>query len=70
MRKVKVVPKRWMGARLGMSLHSLELLLSHLEEIGMERQRYVVYADLVCQGFARRYYSESTVAEIPHILRS
>ena len=50
MRKLKVVPKKWMGARLGMSLHSIELLLSHLEEIGMQPQRYVVYSDLISEA--------------------
>ena len=33
-----------------MSLHSIERLLSNLEEIGMPRQRYVVYSDLISEA--------------------
>src|SRR5580692_3143788 len=39
-----VVPKKWMGARLGMKVASLDELLARLKDIGMRPQRYIVYA--------------------------
>ena len=52
MQQKKVVPKKWMGARLGMKVSSLEELLSRLNEIGMRDQRYVVYSELISEALA------------------
>jgi hypothetical protein len=47
MQQKNVLPKKWMGARLGMTVESLDELLSRLKDIGMRPQRYVAYADLM-----------------------
>ena len=50
MQQKGVVPKKWMGARLGMSAASLDELLARIKEIGMRPQRYVVYAELIAES--------------------
>lgn len=60
MQKKDVVPKKWMGARLGMTVESLNELLNGLPEIGMSSQRYVVYADLIAESL-----SEDLVLNFP-----
>jgi hypothetical protein len=42
-----ILPKKWMAASLGTDVSSLEQLLGRLDDIGMRRQRYVVYDDLI-----------------------
>jgi hypothetical protein len=58
--KKNVVPKKWMGARLGMEVASLEELLARLNEIGMRQQRYVVYTELISEAL-----SEDIVPNLP-----
>src|SRR5436190_724534 len=41
MQQKAVVPMKWMGARLGMTVASLEQLLGRIKDIGMRAQRYV-----------------------------
>lgn len=55
-----VIPRKWMAARLGMQVASLDELLEHLDEIGMRLQRYVVYPDLIAESF-----SEDLVLNLP-----
>jgi len=45
-----VVSKKWMAARLGMNVASLEALLTRLQDIGMRAQRYLVYAELIAES--------------------
>jgi hypothetical protein len=60
MQRKSVIPKKWMGAQLGMTLASLDELLPRLKEIGMHVQRYVVYPDLIAQSL-----SEDLVPNLP-----
>lgn len=46
----RIVPKKWMGARLGMTVGSLNEVLSRLQELGMRPQRYVVYEGLIAES--------------------
>jgi hypothetical protein len=46
----RVVPKKLMGARLGMRVDSLELLLACLNDLGMRPQRYIVYPELISEA--------------------
>lgn len=55
-----VVPKKWMGARLGMTVASLDELLARLADIGMRPNRYIVYPDLVAESL-----SEDIVPNLP-----
>jgi hypothetical protein len=50
MQQKDVMPKKWMGARLGMTVASLDGLLSRLPDLQMRPQRYVVYADLIADA--------------------
>ena len=60
MQRKNVIPKKWMGAQLGMKVDSLDELLSRLKDIGMHRQRYVIYPDLIAQSL-----SEDLVPNLP-----
>lgn len=53
-------PKKWMGARLGMTVASLVDVLSHLSVLQMRRQRYDVYPELVAKSL-----SEDLVRNLP-----
>ena len=48
----QVVPKKWMGARLGMTVASLDLLLAHLRDIGLPPQRYIIYPELISEALS------------------
>jgi hypothetical protein len=56
----QVTPMKWMGARLGMTEGSLEILLGKLSEIGLRPQRYVVYPELIAESL-----SEDIVPALP-----
>jgi hypothetical protein len=60
MQQKDVVPKKWMGARLGMTVDSLEDVLSHLSGLQMRRQRYDIYSDLIAKSL-----SEDLVPNLP-----
>jgi hypothetical protein len=60
MQQKNVVPKKWIGARLGMTVASLDQLLSGLRGIGMRPQRYVAYDDLIDESL-----SEELVPNLP-----
>jgi hypothetical protein len=60
MQQKDVVPKKWMGARLGMMVNSLDQLLSRLKDLAMRPQRYVVYADMIANSL-----SEDLVPNLP-----
>ena len=60
MQQRNVVPKKWIGARLGMKVVSLDELLSRLQDIEMRPQQYVVYADLIAESL-----SEDVVPKLP-----
>ena len=60
MQQKSVLPKKWIGARLGMEEASLNELLSRLKDIGMRLQRYVVYVDLIAESL-----SEDLVPSLP-----
>ena len=50
MQQQRVLPKKWMGARLGMTTASFDLLLAHLQKIGLHPQRYIVYPHLIAES--------------------
>ncbi|MGD0898515.1 MAG: hypothetical protein ABR915_11810 [Thermoguttaceae bacterium] len=50
MQRKQVIPKKWMGAHLGMAPASLDALLGRLEGIGLRRQRYVVYPEMIAES--------------------
>jgi len=52
MQQQHVVPKKWMGARLGMTVASLDLLLAHLQDIGLRPQRYIIYPQLISEALS------------------
>ena len=52
MQRRQVVPKKWMGARLGMSMESLDTLLAGLEGIGLRPQRYIVYPEMIADSLS------------------
>lgn len=58
----KLVSKKWMGACLGMQVSSLEALLTRLGDIGMRRQRYVVYEELISEAL-----SEDLAPNLPRL---
>ena len=60
MQQKRVVPKKWMGAQLGMSIASLEQLLARLGDIGMRLNRYEVYKELIAESLA-----DDIVTELP-----
>jgi hypothetical protein len=60
MQQKDVETKKSMGARLGMTVDSLEQVLSHLSGLQMRRQRYDVYPDLVARSL-----SEDLVRNLP-----
>jgi hypothetical protein len=60
MQQKGVVPKKWMGARLGMRIASLDELLARLRDIGIRPERYVVYTDLISKSL-----SEDIVLNLP-----
>jgi hypothetical protein len=62
MARRNLVPKKWMAARLGMTEVSLDELFARLDELGMRRQRYVVYNDLIADSF-----SEDLVPNLPSL---
>lgn len=51
MQQKNFIPKKWMGAQLGMSGASLEKLLGKLQEIQMRRQLYEAYSELMIKSF-------------------
>jgi len=50
MQQKNVLPKKWIGARLGMEVASLDELLTRIKDIRMRPQRYVVYTDLIAES--------------------
>jgi hypothetical protein len=60
MQQQSVIPKMWMGARLGMDVDSLKALLDGLKKIGMPAHRYNIYSDLVSDAL-----SEDIVSHLP-----
>jgi hypothetical protein len=60
MQQKGVVPKEWMGARLGMKVASLDELLARLRQIGMRAERYLAYTELVAETL-----SEDLVLNLP-----
>lgn len=52
MQQKDVMPKKWMAARLGMRVASLDELLARLTDLGMRPQRYAVYADLIAASLS------------------
>lgn len=60
MQQKAVVPMKWMGARLGMNVASVQELLDRLKDIGMRPQRYIVYEKLIAESF-----SEDIVPNLP-----
>lgn len=52
MQQQRLLPRKWMGVRLGMTAGSLDRLLAHLHEIGLRPQRYVVYPQLVSEALS------------------
>lgn len=57
-----LIPKKWMAARLGMQVASLNALLDQLNELGMKRQRYVIYEDLIADSLR-----EDLAARFPNL---
>jgi hypothetical protein len=53
MQEKSVVPKKWMAAQLGTDAVSLDELLNRLPTIGMRRERYDVYPDLIDRSLPR-----------------
>ena len=53
MQQRSVVPKKWMAAQLGTDPASLDRVLEGLSEIGMRRERYEVYHDLIDRSLPR-----------------
>jgi len=51
MQQKGLIPKKWVGARLGMKVAPLEKLLDVLGEIQMRRPRYEVYSELMATSF-------------------
>jgi hypothetical protein len=51
MSRNNVLTKKWMGARLGMSVGSLDTLLSNLAAFGMQPNRYLVGNEFVAESF-------------------
>ncbi len=47
-----VLTKKWMGARLGMSVPSLDTLLSQLDVFGMQASRYIVGSEFVAESLS------------------
>jgi hypothetical protein len=52
MQQKQVVPKKWMGARLGMTVASLDRLLDRLRDIGLPPQRYIIYPQLISEALS------------------
>ncbi|MGA2032581.1 MAG: hypothetical protein ABSG68_10010 [Thermoguttaceae bacterium] len=50
MQRKHVVSKKWMGARLGMTEESLDVLLTRIDELGLRPQRYVVYPEMIADS--------------------
>lgn len=50
MQQKKVAPKTWIAARFGMTVDSLNALLSRLPDIELRPQRYVVYDNLISES--------------------
>jgi hypothetical protein len=46
----RVLPRKWMAARLGMEIDSLDEILKRLPELGLRTQRYLVYPELVSES--------------------
>jgi hypothetical protein len=46
-----VAPKKWLAARLGMQVQSLEELLNRIKEIGLRRERYVACDHLIDKAY-------------------
>lgn len=51
MQQKGLVPKRWMGAQLGMDVDSLDKLLSRLSGLQLRRRIYEAYPDLMVKSF-------------------
>jgi hypothetical protein len=52
MGQARMVSRKWMAARLGMSTESLQDVLSRLQLLGMRPQRYIVYPELISDTLA------------------
>jgi hypothetical protein len=50
MSRANVLPHKWMAARLGMMEDSLDELLGHLPQLGMQPQRYAVLPGFVAES--------------------
>ncbi len=48
----RIVPRKWMAARLGMTTGSLDRLLDRLPEMGLRPQRYIVYPQLISEALS------------------
>lgn len=55
-----VLPRKWMGARLGMTVASLDALLAKLDAFGMQRSRYEVGSEFIADSL-----SEDLVRHVP-----
>lgn len=55
-----VLPRKWMGARLGMTVASLDVLLGKLDVFGMQRSRYEVGSEFIADAL-----SEDLVRHVP-----
>ena len=53
MQQNRLLPKKWMAARLGMDEDSLDELLTRLAHLGMRPRRYVVYDHLIADSLAQ-----------------
>jgi hypothetical protein len=45
----RLLPRKWMAAKLGMHDGSLELIMGRLEDLGLRRQRYNPYPQIVAE---------------------
>lgn len=60
MQRARVVSKKWMGARLGMSTESFDLFLTRMQAVGLRPQRYVIYPEMISEDL-----SEDLVSALP-----
>jgi hypothetical protein len=60
MTRSDVLPKKWMGAKLGLTVLALERLLAKLDAFGMQRSRYELGAEFIADSL-----SEDLVRHVP-----
>jgi len=58
----RLVPSKWMAARLGMTARSFDEVLPRLSTVGLRQQRYVVYPGLIAESL-----SEDVVPAFPEL---